>query len=171
MSYLRQTGDGAFEGKIYKLFRSLTTPSYPASRLVDSQHIEIIVVLYMATEQARAHIRRVADELTRAQGVSVTWHIVVVYPLSAQICIHASDGSPMNALIQDYYDHAVHDEHMRVGGTADSKYGFAACGIPLVLSHNTPNNSIALLWSYEDTAARGLFPRVRRHATSQRGGS
>ena len=52
---------------------------------------------------------------------------------------------------------------MEKGGTDDSKYGFAACGLPLVLHHNTPNNSIALLWSYEDAEYRGLFPRIQRH--------
>jgi hypothetical protein len=35
--------------------------------------------------------------------------------------------------------------------------------LPLVLHHNTPNNSICLLWSYEDTQVRGLFPRIKRH--------
>src|SRR5947199_10188160 len=27
------------------------------------------------------------------------------------------------------------------------RYGFAGGGLPLVLSHNTPNNSIGLLWA------------------------
>jgi hypothetical protein len=36
-----------------------------------------------------------------------------------------------------------------------------------VMHHNTPNNSIALLWSYDDTEARGLFPRVRRHKSGK----
>jgi hypothetical protein len=27
------------------------------------------------------------------------------------------------------------------------KYGYANCALPLVLEHNTPNNSISLLWA------------------------
>jgi len=165
MSYLRRETDGSFKGKVYSLFQSLTTDD-PVARLIDGQHIEIVVVLYMATEQARASIKRVADELCVASGVSVAWHILTVYPLSDDVSLRTGSSDPMSRLIDLYYDDVVHDEHMRVGGTADSKYGFAACGLPLVLSHNTPNNSIALLWSYEETTVRGLFPRVRRHAMS-----
>jgi hypothetical protein len=51
----------------------------------------------------------------------------------------------------------------QVGGTENVRLGFANCALPLVLSHNTPNNSVALLWSYEYLKIRGLFPRVTRH--------
>jgi len=47
--------------------------------------------------------------------------------------------------------------------SSDAKYGYGDCGLPVVLHHNTPNNSLALLWSYDDRAVRGLFPRVQRH--------
>jgi len=57
----------------------------------------------------------------------------------------------------------VFDEHFEKGGTSDAKYGYAAGGLPIVLHHNTPNNSIALLWSYDDRDVVGLFPRVQRH--------
>ena len=65
----------------------------------------------------------------------------------------------------EYYDKKVEDEHTGLGGTLDLRFGFAGCSLPLVLHHNTPNNSIALLWSYdyEECKIRGLFPRVRRH--------
>jgi hypothetical protein len=73
----------------------------------------------------------------------------------------------MNQLLEQYYDPSIHDEHMKKGGTPDSRYGFADCGLPLVLSHNTPNNSVSLLWSPEDQKVRGLFPRVQRHKESR----
>jgi len=57
----------------------------------------------------------------------------------------------------------VFNEHFEKGGTSDAKYGYAAGGLPVVLHHNTPNNSIALLWSYDDREVVGLFPRVQRH--------
>jgi hypothetical protein len=166
MSYLRRETDGNFKGKIGKLFQSFAKASSPASRLIDRQHLEIIVALYMATEQARAAIEGTTPALCEAFGQPATWHVVAVYPLGEDVSLRAGDGDPMHALINTYYDDVIHDEHLQVGGTADSKYGFAACGLPLVLSHNSPNNSVALLWSYEETNVRGLFPRVRRHVTS-----
>jgi hypothetical protein len=51
---------------------------------------------------------------------------------------------------------------MAVGGT-DGRLGFAGCALPLVLSHNTPNNAVYLLWGPEQYEYSGLFPRVVRH--------
>jgi hypothetical protein len=63
----------------------------------------------------------------------------------------------------DYYDaEALEDRSTKIGGE-DVRRGFGGCSLPLVLGHNTPNNSVALLWSYEDASFRGLFPRVPRH--------
>lgn len=168
MSYLRRKDTGDFTGKVYKFFRTLMDLQHPMAQLVDAAQVEIIVVLYLATEQARASLERVAEEVRQAVGATTAWRIVVVYPLASKWRLQSGDGDAINELIDLYYDPAVHDQHMEVGGTVDSKFGFAACGLPLVLSHNTPNNSIALLWSYEDTRVRGLFPRVRRHGTISR---
>ncbi|MBN1330467.1 MAG: hypothetical protein JXA54_13415 [Candidatus Heimdallarchaeota archaeon] len=44
------------------------------------------------------------------------------------------------------------------------KFGFAGCLIPVILEHNTPNNSIFILWAYEDLEFVGLFPRITRHS-------
>ncbi len=105
MSYLRRKASGEFDGKIYKLFQSLITPANAASRLIDIHRVEIAVVLYMATEQARASIEQVAADLCEVSGVPVTWHIIAVYPLSADVAVRASDGRlPMNELIDLYYD-------------------------------------------------------------------
>jgi len=53
--------------------------------------------------------------------------------------------------------------HMQKGKTPDAKYGYGDCGLPVILHHNTPNNSLAILWFYENCTIRGLFPRVQRH--------
>ena len=59
-------------------------------------------------------------------------------------------------MLHDYYDESVEDEHKgRV------VHGYADCSLPLVLSHNTPNNSVYLLWEKEKQYA--LFPRFERH--------
>ena len=58
-------------------------------------------------------------------------------------------------------------KHTKVAGT-DAKLGFGQCALPLILEHNTPNNSIALIWA--DTpgehdrrhAMRPLFRRRQR---------
>jgi hypothetical protein len=160
-SYYMPKADGSTGGKIASFHRGLMNPQDPIARLVNLAGTEVIILLYMATEQARAHLRQHSDRLWGACGVRCS--VEVVQPLPPDIRMVAGDGDPLGPLIDRYYDHGVFDEHMRKGGTEDGKYGYAACGLPLVLHHNTPNNSIALLWSYEDQEFRGLFPRVKRH--------
>ena len=47
-----------------------------------------------------------------------------------------------------YYDHGLFkrlEEHCRQAGQESMKLGYANCALPVVLEHNTPNNSIPLL--------------------------
>lgn len=62
-----------------------------------------------------------------------------------------------------YYRNTPMDTHEQKGRTDTVKRGFAGCGLPLVLGHNTPNNSLYLLWGDQAVGARGLFPRIVRH--------
>jgi hypothetical protein len=72
---------------------------------------------------------------------------------------------PLKELLMasDYYDERVFDVHLAVGGTTDVRLGFAGCALPVVLAHNTPNNSVFVLWGPEDLRFNGLFPRVSRY--------
>lgn len=70
-------------------------------------------------------------------------------------------------LVKEYYDNSIETPHINKGGK-DARWGFSECGLPLVLEHNTPNNSIALLWAEtaggdNKRAMRPLFRRRQRH--------
>jgi hypothetical protein len=70
-------------------------------------------------------------------------------------------------LAAHYYDDAIETKHMKLGGH-DARLGFGRCALPLVLEHNTPNNSVALLWAETSEgegkhAMRPLFRRRQRH--------
>lgn len=69
------------------------------------------------------------------------------------------------SLIKAHYDVGIHDEHTG----PDIWYGYKQCGLPLVLEHNTPNNSIALLWAESKSDAtprmKPLFARRKRHSS------
>lgn len=71
-------------------------------------------------------------------------------------------------LTRCYYDPAIETKHTDVGGVRHLGLGYGGCALPLVLEHNTPNNSIALLWAESDgdgdsPAMRPLFRRRQRH--------
>lgn len=76
------------------------------------------------------------------------------------------------ALTNSYYDPILRTKHTDVGGATHLGLGYGACALPLVLDHNTPNNSVALLWAETDggdrngtPAMRPLFRRRQRHST------
>lgn len=71
-------------------------------------------------------------------------------------------------LIDKYYDPAIETKSIQVGGS-DARLGFGRGALPVILEHNTPNNSIALLWAESAGgsgyhAMRPLFRRRQRHS-------
>jgi len=160
-SYYMPKPDGTFGGKITKFHHKLVDPADPLHRLVDLRDTEIIVMLYAATEQALEHLASQSQALWNDHVKACYVEAVQLVP--KDICLLNNAENSIRDLIDAHYDHAIFDKHLEKGGTGDAKYGYAGCGLPLVLHHNTPNNSIALLWSYEDAKVRGLFPRIKRH--------
>ena len=78
------------------------------------------------------------------------------------------------ALTNSYYDPILRTKHTDVGGATHLGLGYGGCALPLVLDHNTPNNSVALLWAetgggnrngMQAPAMRPLFRRRQRHST------
>jgi hypothetical protein len=122
---------------------------------------EVWVVLYVASAQAQAWIE---DHLAMQQ---LGWTLNVVQQLPNDFPVQDLQILDM---CQRYFDGANYEilgSHILKGG-GDVALGFSNCRLPLVLSHNTPNNSISLLWA--DTTGRrnsanqrGLFPRRHRH--------
>jgi hypothetical protein len=160
-SYYMPMKDSTAEGKIANFFNGVMNPEDPLSGLVSPGDFDVFILLYVATDQAIAHLEDYSGKLWGAQKVPCTVRAIQHLPPAIKMTRTSDDA--FRALIDKYYDHDIFDEHIETGGTADAKYGYADCGLPVVLHHNTPNNAIALLWSYENRAIRGLFPRVQRH--------
>ena len=145
--------DGVHKGKLVKLNRAV-------DRLIKDGLVEedvgVTVVLYAATEQAINHLSRELEECGMAN-----YEIRVVQSIPASLRVDTTSPD-FSALSEKYYDESITDEHK-----GRAPLGYASCALPLVLSHNTPNNSVSLLWA--DTTAdsalrrRALFPRYERH--------
>ncbi len=77
-------------------------------------------------------------------------------------------------LTRTHYDPIIRTPHTDVGKVEHLGLGYGGCALPLILDHNTPNNSVALLWAETDggerdggvqaPAMRPLFRRRQRHA-------
>lgn len=159
-TYIRfDSQSGKYKGKLKKIYERLHRGD-----LVDTEHYEVFLLLYVATRKAIDHITYWAERFTSEKGYK---------PLQMRVLCIIEDGeiltrdwpAALKAILTNpaYYDPRASDKHIQVGGTPDAQLGFAGCALPVVLSHNTPNNSVYILWGPETYRFFGLFPRVSRH--------
>lgn len=158
-SYFRRE-EGEFKGKIAKFLNLIGTDTTWRT-LVRVPDTMVIVALYVATDDVIEGIRALASELLGSKGAA-HFHIRAVQRLPRKIQITPASDEPITSLADKYYDDSMETEHTKKGGT-DLKFGFAGGGLPVVLHHNTPNNSLFLLSAEDRAAVRALFPRVSRH--------
>lgn len=163
-TYIRYDNEAKqYKGKIKKVFERLHQGD-----LIDTDHYEVYLLLYVATQQAIDHIEYWSERFTSENGYKPI-QLRVLCPIGPEISLSNDSDSEIALLLNkaatnnNYYDDKATDRHILVGGTEDARLGFAGCALPLVLSHNSPNNSIYLLWGPEFFEFSGLFPRVSRH--------
>ena len=162
-----------WKGKLEKCWNDVSKKGDSTPSVLET-HFEscwtLIVHHYVATVQALATIRS-NNELRKANSVPNEWYERVLFTngltLPVDMKLTSETYPAFGELVSKYYDASIETVHMRVGG-GDAKWGFGSCGLPLVLEHNTPNNSIALLWAEsegkdEAHPMRPLFRRRQRH--------
>ena len=166
-SVLRREGD-KWKGKLEKFWTDMTVENVFKTHF--ESELTLIVHHYVATSQAVSAVafnnseRSIATDGGWFERVEFTWGTVLPQDLK----LTQSSLPDFAPLVQKYYDGAIESRHTKVGGGDDIRWGFGNCGLPLVLEHNTPNNSIALLWAESDgdaeaQAMRPLFRRRQRH--------
>jgi hypothetical protein len=149
-----------FKGKIKKIYEQLHR-----GNLIDTSHYEVFLLLYVATRQAWDHIEYWSERFTSESGYKPL-QIRVLCPIERTVALTYQPETYLTNLFssEQYSDKSVVDKHFLVGGTDDPRLGFARCALPVVLAHNSPNNSVYILWGPESSLTfKGLFPRVRRH--------
>lgn len=163
---LRKKDDGNWTGKLVRFWEDV------------EDHLEthfqegwsLCVHHYLATARAEQAVKDRHREIQQEKG-EAKWFRHVQFSfgaiLPADLPLTPAIHKPFLDLANKYYDPSIENEHTRVAGTG-AMLGFGQCALPLVLEHNTPNNSVALLWA--DTvgkdgshAMRPLFRRRQRH--------
>lgn len=154
---------GKWKGKIPKIIEDLEKPERLGASVI--QGVKVIIVAYIASDQAIAHIRDLLPQLPFSKG---TVEFKVVCELHRDVRLERERDAAFFELMNDdrYFDTTADDRHGAVGGTT-KRYGYADGRLPIVLNHNTPNNSIYILWAEDVHTVRGLFPRVSRHRKLQ----
>jgi hypothetical protein len=163
------------QGKLKRLWRDLSQKEQGHPDIVSS-HFEhdwtVVIHHYITTEyMASGGLKEKVSALGKEQGTSgwfpqIDFSSQLVLPDSIKIDqTNAADFWP---LIQKYYNSGIETDHTKKGGGKDVRLGFGQCALPLVLEHNTPNNSIPLIWADIDPRdgepqMRPLFRRRQRH--------
>lgn len=160
--------EGKRKGRLIAFAEQLQQDIDDGERVFAGSQTRVFILLYIATDQALLHINECLERWTDAPWI-VKPEVVVIQNLTDEIRISTGSYPEMASVIDTYYDPAIEDEHTDEGQTP-LHYGFASCGLPLVLAHNTPNNSIALLWADGSDIMTPLFRRKERHVAQSRGG-
>lgn len=159
-TYIRFDGEKKkYKGKIKKIYDRLNKGD-----LIDTSHYEVFLLLYIATRKAIDHISYWSERFTSENGYKPL-QVRVMTVIENEESLARNCPPTLNAILTNarYYDARSFDKHIAVGGTTSAQLGFAACALPVVLSHNTPNNSVYILWGPEAFSFFGLFPRISRH--------
>lgn len=164
-SYLRTKPEAPseYEGKIARFIQDIHNNNKESAMtlLFDPSDIHICIVLYMATTQAHKHLETLIGKMFGSDETKCT--IRVVHTLQDSIKLNIENDKAFMSLMEKYYDPAIEDEHYLKGRHTKPYLGYDECALPLILSHNCPNNSVPILWFDEFRKFRGLFPRVSRH--------
>lgn len=184
-TFIRFSGDapsgklGKFETMVQLAKKTVKPEAFPLA-----QGYNLHIHHYLSTAQARSALEERVREAQKklpdpsfssaviTEGLLLPEHLPlgVVDKSSGEIDSVLPADQDMVALCDDYYDHQLfidQEKHCREAGQTSMKYGYAYCALPLVLEHNTPNNSVPLLWA-ETSGKQGhpmaaLFNRRSRH--------
>lgn len=169
--------DEKYHGKLKKIIDELCAENYidggqkieHLSYLLDPQqeNIQVDILFCIATEKAKANIENnlqaYLDSKESKKKVKFAIHVVQILEDKLSDAIKA-DEELMKMLKKDkhFVRESVMSKSYEVGKNNEPWLGFDECALPVVLSHNTPNNSLPIIWQ-DAERFHGLFPRISRH--------
>lgn len=179
-SFIRyDESDGEYHGKLKKIINELCTKNKKNNEgKVDIKHmsylldplqekIQIDILFCIATEKARTNIKSNLDDYLKSVGWQdkVEFNIYIVQLLEDKL---SNDIKTDNDLVKvlkkekHFVEDCVISKSYKVGKNDNPWLGFDECALPVVLAHNTPNNSLPIIWQ-DAERFHGLFPRISRH--------
>lgn len=184
-TFIRFPGGGAAKGKLAKFekiaqdARKHLKEKFPLA-VGYTLHIHHYISTAQARDALEGRITEAEEKLTNrsygdafiTEGLCLPTDLRLgsIDPTMNAMTATKSGDAPFLKLCDTYYDHELFmrlEKHCKEAGQIDMKYGYANCALPLILEHNTPNNSVPILWAETEgnqgRAMRPLFLRRDRH--------
>ncbi len=164
---LRNESEGVWDGRLVRFWddsRGIAETHFSSDWSLRVHH-------HLATHRAYSKVLQTQANAITSRGTEA-WFSDVDFTygmvLPPDLPIDEQRFGGFMDLIQRYYDPILETDHMRLGGE-DGRLGFGKCALPLILEHNAPNNTVALLWAETEGGAgvhamRPLFRRRQRHS-------
>lgn len=170
ISYIRKETDNGvsiWKGKLSTFIKTIV------DRKNKRNQIRFHVILYIATHDAVENIKGNLKEFIIEQGWDIEYTVEAIqYVERADM-----DWKKEKLMEKDFVSHnndnfeTFIDHHYKKGDVSKPYMGFNGCALPLVLYHNTPNNSFPVIWHGWTKKGSGdlakkeeaLFPRITRH--------
>lgn len=167
-SFIRKDID-QYKGKLTKIIdKFFKSNDKDACRELFFQNVDVHVVFCLATEFAISHINKLLREYIKSLGLDeyINLDIKCVQTIPNRVADEIKNDTTLVDIIkkEKYINKKnVGTKSYKVGHGEQEYFGYGDGALPLVLSHNTPNNSILVLWQDDDDHYPSLFPRINRH--------
>lgn len=124
------------------------------------ENINIIVILYVATKDAVYYIKESVNQYITENNIVINFDVQAIQYIER---CEINEIDAIYSVLKKYNDDSIVNKHYKEGKYEHPFLGFNECSIPLVLYHNTPNNSFPILWNDNPPDYKALFPRITRH--------
>ena len=164
ITYLKENESSphGMSGKIADFYCSITDKADPFSELVDAKNLRVWLILYVGTEHVKTRLQELGSKLFSR----IQFTVIVIHTIPESVKYRPEENKEFTELIKikKFGWEGLPDEHMSMGGDTEPYLGFSAGALPLILNHNTPNNSLPILHRDDvNVEFKGLFPRISRH--------
>ena len=178
-SFIRyDESDGEYHGKLKKIISELCTENEKDSEgnvdikhmsylLNPEQKIQIDILFCIATEKAKVNIKKCLYDFLKSKcwQDKVEYNLHIVQILENKLSNDIKEDKDLIKVLKKekhFVEECVISKSYRVGKNDNPWLGFDECALPVVLAHNTPNNSLPIIWQ-DAERFHGLFPRISRH--------
>ena len=175
-SFLRlDNGTNEWKGKLIRFRDSIdgANSTLPDKPLDDDWELCIhhYIASPIADEAIKNNINLATEKEIFCEGWACGIHLSTGMLLPVELPIDKAGSDRYDNFIKltkTYYNPAIRTKHTDIGGVTHLGLGYGGCALPLILEHNTPNNTVALLWAETDgdhstPPMKPLFRRRQRH--------